>query len=272
MSRELSEKEYESIRDYIHKNYGINLGPEKKTLVYSRLRTVLEEKGLENFTEYFNYLKNDKTGQAAVQFIDKMTTNHTFFMREVDHFDYFRDKVLPYIEQTHSATKDLRLWCAACSSGEEPYTLQMIIQDYFKNKPGWNTDILATDISTNVLSKAVRGVYSNESISTLPAEWQKKYFKKLDGGNSQVIDEIRKKVIFRKFNLMDSNHVFKKPFQVIFCRNVMIYFDAETREEVVKRFYSYTESGGYLFVGHSESLNNTQSGYKYVMAATYCKP
>ena len=271
MSIDLSDKEFQIIRDHIHKNYGINLGQEKKTLVYSRLRSVLQEQGMSDFTEYFNYLKNDRSGEASVKFIDRITTNHTFFMREAEHFNYFRDEVLPYLERTHAKDKDLRLWCAACSSGEEPYTLQMIIQDNFRNKPGWSTDILATDISSKVLTKAIRGVYPNENIKALPPEWQERYFNKLDNENSVVSDDLKKRVCFRKFNLMNSVYSFKKPFQVIFCRNVMIYFDAQTREEVVKRFYGCTEPGGYLLIGHSESLNHSRSGYKYITSATYKK-
>ncbi len=269
--KELTDKEFFMIRDYIKENYGINLADEKKSLIYSRLRSVLQQKGFEDFTQYFKYLVSDKTGEAVISFIDKITTNHTFFMREADHFYYFRDNVLPLIEKKHSDTKDLRLWCAGCSSGEEPYTLQMIIQDYFKSKPGWNTEILATDISTNVLTKAVNGIYTNESLKPIPDAWKKNYFKRYDDNNSIVCDELKSKVIFRKFNFMDKVFPFKKQFQVIFCRNVMIYFDNKTREELVQKFYNVTESGGFLFIGHSESLSRSNTGYKYLIPAVYKK-
>ena len=266
--KELTDKEFSTLRDYIKENYGISLGNEKKSLLYSRLRSVLVEKNIKDFTEYYQYLINDRTGEAATQFIDKITTNHTFFMREVDHFYYFRDTVLPYIEQTDK-NKDARVWCAASSSGEEPYTLQMFMRDYFKGKDGWNTDMLATDISTNVLSKAVKGVYSNESIEALQDSWKKNYFKPFDESSSIISDEIKKHVAFRRFNLMTEQFPFKKKFQTIFCRNVMIYFDNKTRDELVKRFYEVTEPGGYLFIGHSESLNHTDTEYKYIMPALY---
>lgn len=268
--KELTDKEFHTIREFIKDNYGISLSDEKRSLIYSRLRNTLLEKGFSDFTQYFNYMINDKTGEAAVTFINKITTNHTFFMRESDHFNYFKDEVLPYIEK-NSHNKDLRLWCAGCSSGEEPYTLQMIIQDYFADKPGWDTQILATDISSNVLQKAVRGIYSNESISTMPNIWRKKYFKKYDNDHSEVIAELKSKIIYRKFNLMDNKFPFRKPFQVIFCRNVMIYFENDTRDELVNKYYDITESGGYLFIGHSESLNHATTKYKYIMPAIYRK-
>jgi chemotaxis protein methyltransferase CheR len=172
--QDITDKEFKQIRDYIKANFGISLNDEKKSLIYSRLRTTLIEKGFDNFTDYFQYMINDKTQEAVIRFIDKVTTNHTFFMREVDHFDYFRDTVLPYIEEAYRSQKDLRLWCAGCSSGEESNTLQMIIQDYFKNKPDkWNVQILATDISTQVLDKAVNSVYTTESLASVPDKWRK---------------------------------------------------------------------------------------------------
>jgi len=268
--KELTDKEFNTIRAYIKSTFGVSLSDEKKSLIYSRLRAVLEELHLDNFTDYYHYLINDKTGQAAIRFIDKVTTNHTFFMRETDHFDCFRDKVLPYIEQTFNY--DLRLWCAGCSSGEESYTIKFIVEDYFRNsKVKWNTEILATDISTQVLDKAVHGVYPNDSVNTLPQEWRKRYFEKFDADHSAVKQEIRNGITYRKFNLMEENFPFKRPFQVIFCRNVMIYFDNQTRDTLVKKFYNVTEPGGYLFIGHSESLNHTDTKYKYVLPALYRK-
>ncbi len=267
--KDITDKEFILLRDFIKQNFGISLGNEKKSLVYSRLRTILQEKGFNDFTEYYNYLIKDKTDNAVVSFIDRITTNHTFFMREVDHFDYFRETVLPYIEETYSKERDIRLWCAGCSSGEESYTLQMILQDYFKSKsPAWNTQMLATDISTTVLEKAVKGAYTTDSVNTLPEKWRKEYFYK-QNDNYIVKDSIKNQIIYRKFNLMDSNFPFKKKFQVIFCRNVMIYFDNETRNNLVEKCYNVTEPGGYLFIGHSESLNHTNTKYKYIMPAVY---
>lgn len=268
--QDITDKEFLLIRDYIKDNYGINLTGEKKSLVYSRLKNTLDRLGLKDFTEYYNYLLKDKTGNASMTFIDKMTTNHTFFMREIDHFEYLKSTVLPYIERT-AEDKDVRIWCAGCSSGEESYTLEMILTDYFKNKGNWNTELLATDISTVVLNKAIKGIYSNDKIKTLNENWKKNYFTPIDSDRVQVIDEIKNKITYRKFNLMNSKYPFKRKFQTIFCRNVMIYFDDETRTNLVKRFYDSSEKGAYLFIGHSETLNNIKTDYEYIMPAVYRK-
>ena len=266
---DITDKEFESIRSYVKKNFGINLNDERRSLVYSRLRSVVAEQGFNNFTQYFEHLLKDRTGAEMKKFVNKITTNHTFFMREPDHFFYFQDVVLPKIVG-NKPNGDLRLWCAASSSGEEPYTLMMVILDFFKNKPGWDTKILATDLSSNVLDKAMRGVYTTESISSLPQEWQRKYFTKHDETTSIVSNELKSKILFRKFNLMD-DFPFKTQLNVIFARNVMIYFDNPTRNSVVEKFYKHTANGGYLFIGHSESLSHTATEYKYIMPAVYGK-
>ena len=270
--KDITQKEFDLLRDFAKKQFGISLGDEKKSLVYSRLRTTLIEKGFDDFTQYYEYLVRDKTDGAVVRFIDKVTTNHTFFMREMDHFEYFRDTVLPFIEEKWAAQRDLRVWCAGCSSGEESNTIQMLIHDHFKNKPNkWDTQLLATDISTQALDKATQSVYTSDSVATVPERWRKEYFVKIDDAHYAVADVIKKQIIYRRFNFMNERYPFKKQFQVIFCRNVMIYFDSKTRDSVVQKFYDVTEPGGYLFIGHSESLNHTGTKYKYIMPAIYRK-
>ena len=268
---ELTDKEFKLISDFIRENYGINMGEEKRTLIYSRLRSLLRQKGFDDFGSYFTYLRNDKTGEAAAVFVNKITTNHTFFMREPDHFDFLTKIALPWVEQRFGANKDLRLWCAACSSGEEAYTLQMIVQEYFQTKPGWNLEILATDISEKVLHQATVGIYSKDSIHSIPEAWQRRYFNKYDDDNVIVSNELKKQITFRKFNLMQAHLPFKKKFQIIFCRNVMIYFDNETRAALINRLYSAMEHNGYFFIGHSESLSNVKSPFNYVKPAVYRK-
>jgi chemotaxis protein methyltransferase CheR len=267
----IAEREYELLADYILKNYGIKLGDGKKSLVVSRLQNVLMQKKFSNFSEYYDYVVSDKTGDAAATLVDKITTNHTFFMRESNHFYYFRDNVLPYFASTIK-NKDLRIWSAGCSTGEEAYTLAMIMQDYFgTDKPLWDTRVLATDISSKVLETAKKGEYRSKDIESFPLYWRTNYFRKTDDEKSVVINKIRNEVIFRSFNLMNSSFPFKKKFHVIFCRNVMIYFDAQTKKDLVDRFYDFTEPGGYLFIGHSESLNREEARFKYVMPAVYRK-
>ena len=268
----LTDKEFELLRTYIKKRYGINLSDEKKTLVYSRLRVIMEELGLTTFEDYYNLLLKDKNGDLNKRFIDRISTNHTFFMREKEHFDYLSKEVFPYIEKKHAGSKDVRLWCAGCSSGEEAYTLQILLREYFENKPGWDTQMLATDISNNVLNIAYNGIYANTSLEDLPSAWVKKYFNRHDEHNMVVKDILKQNITFTRFNFIEDNFKnFKKPFQVIFCRNVMIYFDQQTRNALVDRFFSATESGGYLFIGQSESLGYSGSDYRYVIPAVYKK-
>ena len=266
----IKDDEFIELVTFIKSNYGINLF-EKRTLVTGRLQQILAEKNLNSFSEYLKYIKSDQTGKAISALVNRITTNHTFFMREKEHFNFFQVQVLTGLK-TIVANKDLRIWSAGCSSGEEPYTLAMIIADFLgAERKLWDSRILATDISEKVLEIAIRGIYPNEQLQVLPEEWRRKYFVKHDSDSSQVIDEIRENIIFRQFNLMNPVFPFKKKFQVIFCRNVMIYFDSETRRQLVNRFYEQTEPGGYLFIGLSESLRREETPYKYIRPSVYRK-
>ncbi|MCL1995184.1 MAG: protein-glutamate O-methyltransferase CheR [Defluviitaleaceae bacterium] len=267
----LSDSEFELFRKHIKQRYGINLTDQKKSLVYSRLRSIIEVRGLKSFKEYYDLLLSDKDGELTKEFVGKITTNHTFFMREKEHFDYLLDKILPIVEKKHNSTKDIRLWCAACSSGEEAYMLQMVLREYFENKSGWNTEILATDISNTVLNKAYRGIYPTDALEVLPETWRRKYFKQHDAHHMEAEKILKENITFAKFNLIEDKFNFKKQFQVIFCRNVMIYFDAETRNNLVNKFYDVSESGAHLFIGQSENLSYTDTKYKYAMPAVYKK-
>lgn len=267
----ISDREFAQFSNFVRDNYGINLRKEKKTLVEARLNGVLEENGFSCFEDYLRFVVEDKTGNRLEVLINKITTNHTFFMREFEHFKYFRDVVLPYLYKS-IADKDLRTWSAGCSSGEEAYTLAMVIADFFqKEKLWWNTKILATDISTRVLETAKAGVYMEEQLTSVSESWRRDYFSKLDISRYKISDSIKNEIIFRRFNLMEERFPFRRKFHVIFCRNVMIYFDTETKQKLVSKFYDMTEPGGYLFTGHSESITNLKTGYKYIMPAVYRK-
>lgn len=267
----ITDKEFSQLADYIKKNYGINLKEEKRALVTGRLHNVLIQNNIKDYSDYFERVLSDNTGETAAALISRITTNYTYFMREAEHFDFFAQTVLPYLKKTEKS-RDIRIWSAGCSSGEEPYTLAMIMDEYFRGeKNRWDTRILATDISVKVLDKAEKGIYDNESIATLPAKWRMNYFRKINDKSSAVIDRIRNGVIFRKFNLVSGPFPFKRKFHVIFCRNVMIYFDLKTKEELTERFYDSLEYGGYMFIGHSESLNRDRTGFRYVMPAVYRK-
>jgi chemotaxis protein methyltransferase CheR len=267
---DIKENEFIELADFVKFNYGVNLF-EKKLLIQGRLQTVLTQRNFNDFSEYYNYIKEDKTGKAAAELLNKITTNYTFFMREPQHFQFFNNVVLPYLKNSNKNSNNLRIWSAGCSSGEEAYTLAMIISDYFgKNKGIWDTKILATDISGAVLSTAARGIYENTELENIPDMWKNKYFNR-NNNNSEINDTIKKEVIFRKFNLMNNYFPFKNKFHVIFCRNVMIYFDSKTKEKLINKFYDWTEDGGYLFIGHSESISFGNNSYRYILPSVYRK-
>ncbi|PKM94763.1 MAG: chemotaxis protein CheR [Firmicutes bacterium HGW-Firmicutes-1] len=268
----ITDKEFTSISEYMRTNYGILLKPEKKTLVMGRMQNVLIEGKFNNFTSYFDYLISNKTGEAVTTLINKLTTNHTFFLREVEHFNFFRNSVLPYLISGQAVKKDLRIWSAGCSRGDEPYTLAMILLDYFGvSKSMWDSKILATDISTDALEKAIKGIFHRDEMTKIPKIWKMNYFHQLNAQDFQIKSIVKDEVLFRKLNLNNSSFPFQKKFHVIFCRNVMIYFDKQAKKELVNRFYELLEPGGYLFIGHSESISREEANFKYIIPAVYRK-
>ena len=262
----LTDNDFFRLVDFIKTNYGINL-EKKRVLIEGRLTGIVSSSGFDSFTDYINYALSDSSGKETIRLVNKLTTNHTFFMREPEHFKFLESTVLPYIESA-VRDKDARIWCAASSTGQEPYTIAMTIDEYFSGrKAGWDTTILATDLDTDVLRTAKAGIYSKDMLGGLPPKWVDNYFKRIDGENYQVIDRIRNEVVFKKFNLMDPI-VCRKPFDLISCRNVMIYFDAETKNALIERFYDVTKKGGYLFIGHAENVSR-DTRYSYIKPAIY---
>lgn len=265
----LSEKEFYKIVAFIKSNYGIDLG-KKRHLIEGRLSNLIEEWGYDSFDAYFADTANRNSMEERNILLDRLTTNHTFFMRETEHFELFVKEVLPWLEQT-VRDRDLRIWSAGCSTGEEPYTLAMHIQDYFgPDGAAWDKQLLATDLSSEVLKKAEQGIYAAEAVEGLYKAWRFQYFDHIGPGRYQVKEKIRKEVLFRRFNLMD-DFPFRRKFHTIFCRNVMIYFDQETKNRLVRKFYDSLEDGGYLFIGMSESLAKGDIPYEYVMPSVYRK-
>lgn len=263
----IRQDEFEELKAFMYDKYGIDLS-KKRQLIEGRLSNMLVAKGFTNFRDYLNSVYSDKTGAELTVLVNKLTTNHTYFMRETAHFDFYRDNVLPELEKTVKS-KSIGIWSAGCSSGEEPSTLAMINCEHFGVNSGWDTRILATDISDRVLEMAKKGVYSAEAVEAFPPAQRQKFLKPCEGG-FKFVDSVRNDIIYRKFNLMD-NFNFKRKFHVIFCRNVMIYFDSKTKHELVNKFYEATEPGGYLFIGHSEYLEKETIKYKYIMPAVYQK-
>lgn len=265
----ISQNDFLRLVSFIKKNYGIDL-TKKKQLIESRLSGTIKSMGFEDFSKYIDYLLTTTNKNDIEVMINKLTTNYTFFMREKDHFNFFKDTILPHLIKTKK-NKVLSIWSAGCSSGEEPYTISMILKEYLgANASLWDTRVLATDISKKALSTAQKAEYSADSLKDVPDVWLRKYFVKSTSNKYIIAPDIKSNVIFRTFNLMDPIR-FKIKFDVIFCRNVMIYFDQKTKEALVQRFFNATNPNGYLLIGHSETLNKDTAPYKYIMPATYKK-
>jgi len=270
----ITDQEFNSLRRLIYDRFGINLTDEKRSLLVGRLQKMIRDKKLGTFQNYYDYLKTDSSGEAVSNLINLVSTNYTYFNREKDHFDFFHQTALPAVCERlkKQNRKDLRIWCAGCSTGEEPYTLLMLMHEYLGSQyKNWDGGILATDISEQVLLKAQQGTYAADKVASLPDNLQRKYFNKRDNGQMQVCDSLRNEVTFRRFNLMNKTFPFKKPFQIVFCRNVMIYFDQQTRNALVQRFHQSMEPEGYFFIGHSETLGRDSELFRYLLPAAYQK-
>ncbi len=264
----LLDADFDKLTVFIKKNYGINLA-QKRQLVASRLGSTVTDQGFTDFSSYIDHVLRNKSSSDIETIINKLTTNYTFFMREKQHYDFFRNVVLPDLVEKHKRDKVISIWSAGCSSGEEPYNISIYIKEYLGAKyKDWDTRVLATDICQQVLDKARQGKY--ELPDTIPPDWKTKYFVPTnDGKTFEVAPDIKKNVIFQTFNLMDPIK-FKLKFDIIFCRNVMIYFDQQTKDALCQRFFDATNPNGYLFIGHSESLNK-KTAYTTLAPATYQK-
>lgn len=266
----ITDSEFNRIVLYMKQKYGIDLS-KKRVLVGGRLENYLVRNGFASYDEYMAKVESDPNSPEATDIVNVLTTNHTYFMRESAHFDYLSRVVLPWAKAKAENVKDLRIWCGASSTGEEPYTLAMVVLDFFGlEHSAWDTRILATDISTKVLEHAVRGVYLREEVEPLPPKWKQRYFKPVDSEQYRVKDELKKELIFRQFNLMNP-FPFKRKFHVVFLRNVMIYFQDDTKYQLIKKVYDYMEPGGYLFIGTTESLDRKKTHFKYVQPSIYRK-
>lgn len=270
----ISDSEFSSLREMIYTRFGINLTEQKRSLLVGRLQKMLRTHRIDTFEDYYRYLEKDTSGKAVSDLINLISTNYTYFNREKDHFDYFLNTALPHIceEVKKRGEKNLRVWCAGCSSGEEAYTLLMLMHEYLGTEYNrWDAGLLATDISQKVLDTAREGIYPADKVASLPENLQRKYFTRLPSGQMQVNHKIRSEVTFRRFNLMNARFPFKRPFHIIFCRNVMIYFDQTTRNALVQRFHQFLEPKGYFFIGHSETLGRDNKLYNYILPAVYQK-
>lgn len=266
----LSPREFDQFRKLAYDVAGIDLHAGKEQLVSARLNRKMRELKLRSYEEYYQYVTGDKTGDALISLIDALTTNHTSFFREIAHFEFLRRQVLPDLKRRDR----ISIWCAASSTGEEPYSIAFSVLDELGMEALPRLNILATDISTRVLASARKGMYAADKFREFPPQQLRQYLLRGEGKWNdwyQVRKQVRAAIQFERLNLMDE-FAHAAPFPVIFCRNVMIYFDRPTQERVVRRLTQFLEPGGYLLIGHAESLNGLKTSLQYVKPATYRKP
>jgi chemotaxis protein methyltransferase CheR len=268
----MTDAEFIRIQRFLKSRYGIDMS-NKKEIVNGRLENYVQSAGFKDYGSFMNAVESDYTGNIERELVNLLSTNHTFFMREFEHFNFMRNEVLPWLKVKEAARKDLYIWCGAASTGQEPYMTAMLLMDFFGlEHTAWDTKVLATDISTDALRQAVRGVYSVEQIQALPDNWKRRFLKaSADGESYEIKKEVKEQVIFRQFNLMDP-FPFKKKMHVIFLRNVMIYFDHETRARLINKIYDTLEPGGYLFIGRTETLDRNGCRFQMVQPSIFRKP
>jgi chemotaxis protein methyltransferase CheR len=261
--------EFDKIRRLAFDKFGLDLKPGKEELVLSRLGRRLRDGGYRSFSEYYEHVVNDQTGESLIALIDSLATNYTSFFREAGHFEFLQSRVLPALRHR----PEISMWCAAAATGEEPYSLVFTLLESLGMKNAKRIRILATDISMRALEIAERGIYPTQRFERVPCALRQRYLLRGHGtaeGFCRIRPELRQRIEFRRLNLIEP---FTQPdrFPVIFCRNVMIYFNQETKRDVVARLLELLEPGGYLFVGHAESLGARDFPLDYVQPAVYRK-
>jgi len=270
----LPEKEFRRLAEFIYAECGIKLPPAKKTMLEARLHKRLRALDFESYSSYCDYLFSPKgTELELVNLIDTVTTNTTEFFREPKHFDVLTGKVLPGHVRKQGVAETFRLWSAGCSTGEEPHTLAMVLSEFARLTQGFRFSLLATDISTQVLQRALRGVYPEDRTHAIPLEYKKRYMlrgKNRSAGLVRFNDGVRSLITFQRLNFMEE-FAFKKPMHVIFCRNVIIYFDRPTQHGLLSRFCKCLAPGGHLFIGHSESITGMDLPLEPVAPTVYRK-
>ncbi len=277
MEASLSKQDFLNLSSFIYSNLGIKMPEKKSTMLVGRLNKRLRALGLANFKEYCNFLFSPEgLEEELVHLINAVTTNKTDFFREPGHFSYLTQKALPELQGLRRLEPrwKLKVWSAGCSTGEEPYTLAMVLADIQAGQQNFDYEILATDISTKVLDIARRAVYPTERIQPIEPIFRKKFL--LKGRNRQnpqvrIVPELRKKIRFGRLNFMDDDFGLPEKVDIIFCRNVIIYFDKQTQEKLMLKFCRYLNEGGYLFLGHSESLHGYTTPLVQVAPTIYRK-
>ena len=269
----LSDDEFKKLSNFIQTNYGIKMPPAKKVVLQGRLQKRLKYLQIPDFKSYVDYVFSKSGETEIIHMMDVVSTNKTDFYREPIHFDYLVDSILPELIRTNNRPH-IKIWSAGCSSGEEPYTLAIVLQEFKVKNPGFDYSILATDISTQVLQHGANGVYKEEKIEIIPLEQKRKYFlRSKDRTNPKVriAKALRSKVSFQRLNFMDNTYHVNDTFDIIFCRNALIYFERENQEIVINKLANKLKSQGYFFLGHSESITNMNVPLKSVKPTIFKK-
>ena len=261
----LTDSEFHYIVSFVSGNYGIDLS-QKRKLIEARLAGELRTHGFKSYEEYISMMK---ANPAEIDtFINKITTNYSYFNREMEHYNFIMKTVIPELMERKKSS--VSVWSAGCSTGEEPYNIAMAIDSALGiHRSNWSVSIMATDVSTRALAVARKAQYPETELTSMPPEWVKNYMVKLPNGTYQVNDAIRRVVSFSQFNLMAPFP--PRMYDVIFCRNVMIYFKQTTSQTVIRKFYDRTQNGGYLFIGHSESISHGDNPYQYIKPSIFHK-
>ena len=275
---QLSQGDFKFICQFVYNNTGIVLNDSKREMLYRRLTRIIRERNLSTFSEYCQLLR-DQGEQEKDYFINSITTNLTSFFRENHHFEYLTNEELPALMKNKAAgasgKKVLRIWSSASSTGEEPYSIAITILEALKNELArWDVKILATDIDSNVLAKGKVGIYDLNRIEEIPKKLKQNYFFQGRGQNSESVkvhDKLKNMITFKQLNLLHEWPM-QGPFDAIFCRNVIIYFDKKTEQELFSSYYEMLAPGGLLFLGHSENLGNYQQYFSSVGRTIFRKP
>ncbi len=273
----LKDREFQRFSAFIYDKVGITLPPTKKTMLEARMQKRLKVLGLSGFEAYADFVfSREAQSSELVHLIDVVTTNKTDFFRESDHFDYLAKIVLPVIIKSRSdcIREPVRIWSAGCSSGEEPYTLAMVLSELAETRRDFRFSILASDISSRILEQAIQAIYPDDRIEPIPDRLKKKYLLRSHDRTSSVVricPEIRELVTFRRINFMDGDLGVRQKMDIIFCRNVVIYFDKSTQQTLMGKFHRQLQDGGCLFLGHSESLNGLNVNFQSVASTIYRK-
>jgi len=266
--QDLTDAQYSHLANIVYRRAGINLGESKRELLHARLSKLLRKRGIPGYGEYIEMLRNDETGEEHIGLINAVSTNVTHFFREENHFGFLGKQLSATV-----FTGNPRVWCAGCSSGEEAYSIAITLLEHNARPLLPLASILATDISTRMLDRAAAGIYPSSAVDRVEPALVKKYF--LKGKNSaagmiRVKRTLSELIVFQRLNLIDP-FVFRHAFHFVFCRNVMIYFDNSSRRDIVTKFHQVIEPGGYLIIGHSESLNGIDHPFRYIEPTIYRK-